>query len=76
MSEPTPGYIYALINRTMPGLVKVGLTTREPLERLAELSSATGVPTPFELVFDVLVADASRAEAVLHDLLTSAGHTP
>src|SRR5262245_58828227 len=57
----------------MPGLVKVGRTNRAPTDRLAELSSATGVPTPFELVYDVLVPDAQAAEAFLHVKLTAAG---
>jgi DNA segregation ATPase FtsK/SpoIIIE-like protein len=74
MPEQLPGYVYALINHAMPGLVKVGLTTRDPLGRLGELSSATGVPTPFELVFDILVADAQATEERLHDLLTKAGY--
>jgi hypothetical protein len=33
----------------MKDLLKIGLSTRPVQERIAELSSATGVPTPFEL---------------------------
>ncbi len=72
--EPGPGYIYLLINNSMPGLVKVGRTTRSPLERMGELSSATGVPTPFQLVYDVLVPDAVAAEQFVHDALTKQGY--
>jgi hypothetical protein len=73
MDTITAGYIYLLINRSMPGLVKVGRTTRAPATRVAELSAATGVPAPFELVYDILVPDAARAESILHDALTSRG---
>src|SRR5881409_3827309 len=44
--EPT-GFVYLLSNPAMPGLVKIGQTTRTVEERVAELSASTGVPTPF-----------------------------
>jgi hypothetical protein len=43
------GYIYVLSNPSMPGIVKVGRTFREPRARAAELSASTGVPTPFKI---------------------------
>jgi hypothetical protein len=43
------GYIYVLSNPKMPGLVKIGCTTRRVEERLRELSEASGVPVPFTL---------------------------
>jgi hypothetical protein len=69
-----PGYIYALINYSMPGLVKIGRTTRAPSERGTELSAATGVPTPFVLLLDVLVPDAEAAEAQVHRILEQRGY--
>jgi hypothetical protein len=69
-----PGYIYALINYSMPGLVKIGRTTRAPGERGTELSAATGVPTPFVLLLDVLVPDAEAAEAQVHHILEQRGY--
>lgn len=45
MSE---GYVYILTNRAMPGLVKIGKTTRNPKGRAQELFT-TGVPEPFEV---------------------------
>ena len=68
------GYIYALINPSLEGLVKVGKTTRNPTERVKELSSSTAAPTPFVLAFDVYVADCSAAEAYLHTLLGRGGY--
>src|SRR5208283_4832686 len=69
-----PGYIYALINWSMPGLIKVGMTSRDTESRSTELSSATGVPTPFETVFHVLVPDAQVAESYIHQTLESRGY--
>jgi TPR repeat protein len=68
------GYIYALINPSLEGLVKVGMTTRDPPDRVRELSAATGVPTPFVLAYDIYVADCSAAEAYLHTLLERRGY--
>ena len=60
------GYIYILINPSMPGLAKVGKTTRDPTDRVAELSSATGVPSPFMLVYQHPVSDCDVAESLVH----------
>lgn len=73
MSDGEPGYVYLLVNYSMPGLVKVGRSTRRPGQRVSELSSVTGVPTPFELVFDVYVSDCQAVEREIHDRLAQAG---
>jgi len=67
------GHIYALINTSLPGLIKVGKTTRDPDERAKELSSATGVPTPFAVAFSVTVSDCDAAEKYVHELLSIRG---
>lgn len=67
------GYIYVLANSAMPDLVKVGKTTRTPVERAAELSKVTGVPTPFIVVYEQLVDDCTAAEEFVHNLLTQKG---
>jgi hypothetical protein len=41
------GFVYLLSNPAMPGLVKIGQTTRSVDLRVAELSAHTGVPAPF-----------------------------
>jgi len=44
------GIVYVLTNPTMPGLVKIGKTSRDSvMARLSELYT-TGVPLPFECV--------------------------
>jgi TPR repeat protein len=68
------GYIYALINPSLQGLVKVGKTTKDPEIRAKEISSDTGVPTPFIVAFKVFVSDCNQAEAFLHSLLQVKGH--
>ncbi len=67
------GHIYLLVNTAMPGFVKVGKTTRAPEVRVMELSSATGVPLPFELLFDVAVSDAHAAERYVQSKLEAIG---
>jgi hypothetical protein len=69
-----PGYIYILVNPSMGNLVKIGKTTRAPRTRIAELSSATGVPMPFTLAFDAYVEDCSRAETYVHARLEKDGY--
>ena len=68
------GWVYVLINGTMPGLAKIGKTTRDPEGRATELSGATGVPTPFVLAYQRYFSDCGAAEAYAHTLLTQQGH--
>lgn len=70
------GYIYVLVNSSLPGLVKVGKTTRVPSERVEELSSATGVPTPFIVAFEKFFYDCDHAEALIHEMLEQQGCRP
>ena len=67
------GYVYVLINPSMPNLVKIGKTTREPKERAKELSSTTGVPVPFIVVYDEFFENCSKAEQYIHTLLADGG---
>lgn len=62
------GIVYVLTNSTMPGLVKIGMTTRESIDaRMKELYS-TGVPVPFDCEYacEVKASDCSRIEKALH----------
>ena len=62
------GIVYLLTNPAMPGLVKIGMTTREDMDaRMKELYS-TGVPVPFECQFACKVkkADCAKIEKALH----------
>ena len=62
------GIVYLLTNPVMPGLVKIGMTTREDMDaRIKELYS-TCVPVPFECQFACRVkkADCAKIEKALH----------
>ena len=59
--------IYLLTNPAMPGIVKIGNTSRNDVQsRMAELY-ATGVPVPFECVYAAEVPDAVALEKALHN---------
>ena len=61
-----PGIVYLLTNSAMPGLVKIGKTSRDaPTARMAELYT-TGVPVPFDCVKAVRVEDEGAVERALH----------
>ena len=60
------GYVYILTNPALPGLLKIGKTTRTPQLRAAELSKPTGVPRPFEVAYALYVLDCHRVEKRAH----------
>lgn len=63
------GFVYCLANDSMPGIYKIGFTTRAPMNRVAELSAATGVPEPFYPFFYVETEDPARFEREIHRIL-------
>lgn len=62
-----PGYVYILTNASMPGMLKIGATTDDPIFRAKQLSAATASPTPFVVVHSRWVDDCNAVEARLHD---------
>lgn len=63
------GWVYVLSNKSMPGMLKIGLTTREPDQRARELSGSTGVPTPFVIEHSRYVSDCKAVEREIHQRL-------
>lgn len=60
------GIIYVFTNPAMPGLVKIGKTSRTDIkQRLTELYS-TGVPVPFECAYAARVEDVVNIEMAFH----------
>jgi hypothetical protein len=57
--QDTQGFVYVIANAAMPGIVKIGRTSRNPIDRAAELYG-TGVPLPFRIEF-VLYSENSMA---------------
>lgn len=64
------GWVYIMSNEYMPGIYKIGMTTTSPETRAKELSSATGVPSPFKVEAAYHCQDPSYAEKELHDALS------
>jgi hypothetical protein len=60
------GYVYILTNPSIPGLVKIGKTTRSVEQRAAELHQ-TGVPTPFKVGFCIFTPDCAELELRAHE---------
>lgn len=72
MSKPniTKGYVYVLSNPSMPDLVKIGRSIHGGRGRADDLyRNDTGVPTPFELEFEILVSNAPLLEEMTHQAL-------
>jgi hypothetical protein len=67
------GWVYVLVNSSIPSMAKVGRTTRSPADRALELSAATGVATPFVVAFDQAFEDCSEAERLIHAELDRRG---
>lgn len=66
IQEESLGIVYVLTNPAMPGLVKIGKTSRGSVDaRLNELYS-TGVPVPFECAFAGKISDESKVERAFH----------
>jgi len=64
--ENALGIVYVLTNPAMPGLVKIGKTSRGSVDaRLSELYT-TGVPVPFECSFAGRIEDESKIERAFH----------
>ncbi len=63
------GWVYVLSNKAMPGLLKIGFSTKDPMDRAVELEG-TGVPFSFVLEYDVLVQDPRSVEVNTHRSLS------
>jgi len=67
------GFLYVASNPAMPGLLKVGYTTRAVSQRLVELAS-TGVPGKFKLEFYCEIESAEVLERKTHSALRNYHH--
>lgn len=64
------GYVYIMWNKMYKEKIfKIGKTSRLPYARRAELSSSTGVPDDFDLVYYIVVSNLSFAERFVHQEL-------
>jgi hypothetical protein len=60
------GWVYALVNPTMPGRVKLGATNRDPVERLREANACTWLDCKFSIAWAVKFEDAFAVERRIH----------
>jgi hypothetical protein len=66
------GWVYIMRNPAFRGNpLKIGRTSRAPMERASELGASTSVPSDFELVYFVHVRDQHEAEKFAHEILAS-----
>lgn len=65
------GFVYVLVNKHIPGMVKIGATRKHPVERARELSAGTGVPSDYELSYYRDFKDCFNAETILHNRFAS-----
>ena len=63
------GYVYILVNASMPGLIKIGKTDRNCRKRAKEISDATGVPTPFTVAYELSSERYEWLEDEIHSVL-------
>ena len=65
------GYIYILTNPSMTRLLKIGFTNGDVNERVRQLSAATGVPKPFDVLYYCLTRDVEEIERKVHEHFSS-----
>ena len=59
------GIVYLLTNPVMPGLVKIGMTTQEDIDKRMKELYTTGVPVPFECNREFFRIQVEQAKAIL-----------
>lgn len=65
------GWVYAVSNQSMPGILKIGRTSRDPDVRIREMNARTETPTPFRVESVVRTSNAGWTEREVHDLLAA-----
>lgn len=67
--ESATGWVYAVSNPSMPGILKIGRTARDPQARLKEMNGRTETPTPFVIEAVVRSSNAAWTERAVHERL-------
>jgi hypothetical protein len=62
------GWVYIITNKSMPNMLKVGFTEREPSRRARDLDG-TGLPTPYVVKFAIEVSEPRTVEREAHNRL-------
>ena len=67
-SNKLKGWIYVISNKAMPGLVKIGYSTKDPKLRAEELDH-TGSPHPYFVEYEMLIEEPFQIEQQIHKIL-------
>ena len=63
------GWVYVITNKAMPGLVKVGYSTKDPELRARELDG-THLPHPNQVTYEILIDNPQQIEQQTHRALS------
>jgi hypothetical protein len=74
LSIKKPEWVYVLVNKSIPGICKIGMTTTSVNQRVKEINSATGVITPWFSVFKYKCINSRRLEEEVHQHLERLGY--
>jgi hypothetical protein len=69
-----PEWVYVLVNRLMPGVVKIGMTTTTVSQRVKEINQATGVIEKWFPVYTYKCVHSHDLEQEIHKYLEANGH--
>ncbi len=69
MSGIAAGWIYALASPSLPGVIKIGRTARDPVTRARELGGYAGATAQYVVVAHAAVSDAVTCETHAHRML-------
>ena len=72
-SNKRPEWIYVLVNKHIPGILKIGFTTTSIHQRVTEINAATGVITPWFPVFGYKCCNGYLLEQEIHRYLEGIG---
>src|SRR3972149_3219724 len=67
-SNKLKGWIYVISNKAMPGLVKIGYSTKDPKLRAEELDH-TGSPHPYFVEYEMLIEEPFQIKQQIHKIL-------
>lgn len=74
LSVKKPEWVYVLVNKSIPGICKIGMTTTSVDQRVKEINSATGVITPWISVFKYKCINSRILEQAVHQHLEKLGY--
>lgn len=74
LSVHKPEWVYVLVNKGVPGICKIGMTTTSVRQRVHEINSATGVITPWIAVYKYECINSLTLEQAVHLELQNLGY--